>query len=141
MSIEEKIKQVATEHFSDYSFVLDNWYDADTAIDKLALPAIVCLLPVSGNLQYRNGKSYDTVNIALAFLKAVPRNANGEDNDKAFNDMKDTGRAFIKQLNECGYFEPIDGTIINYYTIYEQLSSIVTGVFFELSLKAKLGRC
>lgn len=140
MTIEEKIEQIATDKFSGYSFVLENWYDADAAVERLALPAIICLLPVSGNVVYRNGRNYDTVNISLAFINTVPRNANGKDNDTAFNEMKDAGRRFITELNACGYFEPIEGQV-NYYTIYEQLSSIVTGVYFELTLTAKQGRC
>ncbi len=140
MTIEEKIGQLAADKFSDFSYMLEDWYDADMAVERLTLPAIICLLPVSGNIEYRNGRNYDTVNIALAFIKAVPRNANGEDNDKAFNEMKDAGRRFIAELNKSGFFEPIGG-LINYYTIYEQLSSIVTGVYFELTLTAKSGRC
>lgn len=140
MTTEERIEHIATEKFSDYSFVLEDWYSADAAVERLTLPAIICLLPVSGSVEERNGRSYDTVNIALAFIKAVPHDADGRENDKAFNEMKDTGRSFIAELNRCGYFEPVTGPV-NYYTIYEDLSSIVTGVYFELTLKEKQGRC
>ena len=140
MSIEEKIKRVAeSPAFSGYSYVFENWYDASTAVSRVSLPAIITILPASGNVLFRNGRTYDTENIAIAFVDKVPRNANGEDNAAAYNRMKAVGLDFIRALNASGYFEPL-AEQQPYQVICEQLSDIVTGVFFSLQLQER-GRC
>lgn len=139
-SIEEKIKAVAkSEAFAGYSYIFENWYDADTAISRATLPAIIAILPVNGNITFRNGRTYDTENIAIAFVDKVPRNANGEDNAETYNRMKATGIQFIKALNASGYFEPL-AEQQPYQVICEQMADIVTGVFFSLQLQ-EVGRC
>lgn len=139
-SIEEKIKEIANSPaFDGYGYIFENWYDASTAVSRVALPAIITILPVNGNILFRNGRTYDTENIAIAFVDKVPRNANGEDNEKAYNRMKAVGIKFIKALNASGYFAPL-AEQQPYQVICEQMSDVVTGVFFTLQLQ-ELGRC
>ena len=87
----------------------------------------------------QGGRTYDAVDIAIAFVDKVARDADGEDNAAVYNRMKSVGVEFIKALNASGYFLPIDGTI-NYQVLCEQLSDIVTGVMFTIRLQEQ-GRC
>jgi hypothetical protein len=70
----------------------------------------------------------------------VDKEADGRDNETVYNAMKTTARAFINALNASGFFKPIEGEVA-YNVIYEQLSSIVTGVVLQLQLKELVGRC
>lgn len=138
-SIEEKIEQIAKESLSDYSYIFADWYEASMQVSKASLPAIISILPVSGSIEFRNGRTYDTENVAIAFVDKVTKDADGSDNAEVYNRMKQAAVTFIKALNNSGYFDPIDGSQ-PYQVICEQLSDIVTGVMVELQLKEK-GRC
>lgn len=140
MTIEEKIKEIAkSEPFAHMSYVFEDWYGADAALSRTTLPAIIAILPVSGTIRVANGRTYDAVDIAIAFVDKVARDADGEDNAAVYNRMKAVGVDFIKALNASGYFLPIDGTL-NYQVLCEQLSDIVTGVMFTIRLQEQ-GRC
>ena len=135
MSIDEKVRAIANSaEFADLSYVFENWHDADTAIERVALPAIICVLPFSGSVEFKNGRTRDQENCAIAFVDKVPRNALGWDNSETYNRMKERGTAFLKAINASGYFEPLPD-VVPYSVICEKLSSIVTGVMFDVQLK------
>lgn len=141
MTIEDKVRGIASEQFSEFSYVFEDWYTADKVVEKTALPAIIFILPVSGILQYgQHGRIKDAENCAIAFVDKVDKEADGRDNETVYNAMKTTARAFINALNASGFFNPIEGDVA-YNVIYEQLSSIVTGVVLQLQLKELVGRC
>lgn len=141
MTIEDKVRGIASEQFSEFSYVFEDWYTADKVVEKTALPAIIFILPVSGILQYgQHGRIRDAENCAIAFVDKVDKEADGRDNETVYNAMKTTARAFINALNASGFFKPIEGEV-PYNVIYEQLSSIVTGVVLQLQLKELVGRC
>lgn len=141
MTIEDKVREIASEQFSEFSYVFEDWYTADKVVEKTALPAIIFILPVSGILQYgQHGRIKDAENCAIAFVDKVDKEADGRDNETVYNTMKTTARAFINALNASGFFNPIEGDVA-YNVIYEQLSSIVTGVVLQLQLKELVGRC
>lgn len=141
MTIEDKVRSIASEQFSGFSYVFEDWYTADKVVEKTALPAIIFILPVSGILQYgQHGRIKDAENCAIAFVDKVDKEADGRDNETVYNAMKTTARAFINALNASGFFNPIEGDVA-YNVIYEQLSSIVTGVVLQLQLKELVGRC
>lgn len=141
MTIEDKVREIAGEYFSGFSFVFEDWNTADTVLEKVALPAIIMILPVSGVLQFgQHGRIKDAENTVVAFVDKVPKEADGRDNEAVYQDMKVAARAFVKRLNESGYFDYIQGDVA-YNVIYEQLSSIVTGVALQLRLKELVGRC
>ena len=141
MTIEDKVRSIANEQFSEFSYVFEDWYTADKVVEKTALPAIIFILPVSGILQYgQHGRIRDAENCAIAFVDKVDKEADGRDNETFYNEMKTTARAFINALNASGFFNPIEGDVA-YNVIYEQLSSIVTGVVLQLQLKELVGRC
>ena len=141
MTIEDKVREIASEQFSEFSYVFEDWYTADKVVEKTALPAIIFILPVSGILQYgQHGRIRDAENCAIAFVDKVDKEADGRDNETVYNAMKTTARALINALNASGFFNPIEGDVA-YNVIYEQLSSIVTGVVLQLQLKELVGRC
>jgi hypothetical protein len=141
MTIEDKVREIVGEYFSGFSFVFEDWNTADTKLDKVELPAIIMVLPVSGVLQFgQNGRIKDAENTIVAFVDKVPKEADGRDNEVVYNEMKVAARAFVRRLNESGYFNYIQGDV-PYNTIIEQLSSIVTGVALQLQLKELVGRC
>ena len=140
MTIEEKVREIAAE-FEGYEYVFEDWNTADKVLDKLPLPAIILILPVSGVISIgKYGHVRDAVNCALAFVDKVPKEADGQENGEVYNDMKQTARQFVAKINESGYFVPITGDI-SYNVIYEQLSCIVTGVVLQLQLKELVGGC
>lgn len=141
MTIEDKVREIVGEYFSGFSFVFEDWNTADTKLDKVELPAIIMVLPVSGVLQFgQHGRIKDAENTIVAFVDKVPKEADGRDNEIVYNEMKVAARAFVRRLNESGYFNYIQGDV-PYNTIIEQLSSIVTGVALQLQLKELVGRC
>lgn len=139
-TIEKIIKGVATEKFGDFSYVFDDWETADEKLDRLSYPAILCVLPASGMIEVRNGRVYDTENIALAFLDIAPRDADGEENEEVYTRMKVAGARFINELIKSRKFEGLDGRQ-QYQTIVERLSSIVSGVMYSLTLTQAIGGC
>lgn len=141
MTIENKVREIVGEYFSGFSFVFEDWNTADKKLDKVELPAIIMVLPVSGVLQFgQHGRIKDAENTIVAFVDKVPKEADGRDNEVVYNEMKVAARAFVRRLNESGYFNYIQGDV-PYNTIIEQLSSIVTGVALQLQLKELVGRC
>lgn len=140
MSIESKIREIAKEKFPSFSYVFEDWNGAAEQIDRVSLPAIMCILPVGGYLKFSRGTVKDCEDCMLAFVDKVFRDANGEDNERVYSSMKETAASFIKALNESRYFEPIDGNI-RYSTILESASAYFTGVSVEISLKELQGAC
>lgn len=140
MSIEEKIKEVAHEHFPNYGFVLEDWNGIDRAVDKVDLPAIVVFLVESGTLSFKNGRCRDAEDVIFAFIDKVPRDADGDDNTTACLRLKYVAKSFIGRLQQTGYFEPISEDV-QYNTLYEVLASNVTGLMFRVRLKEAAGVC
>lgn len=134
MTIEEKCREVAGEVLPDFTFVLADWYDADRIISKSEMPIVLRVLPVGGTLEIRNGRSVDNENSAIAFLDVVPKDATGEENAAVYNRMKAAAVKYADALGKSGWFEPF-AEPIPYTVIYEQLSSIVTGVMLDVVLK------
>ena len=141
MTIEDKVREIAGEQFSEFTYVFEDWFTADKKLEKLQLPAIIFILPVSGVFHFgEHGRIKDAENCLIAFVDKVPKEADGRDNETVYNGMKTAARAFIASLNASGYFDYIQGDV-TYSVIYEQLSSIVTGIALNLRLKELVGRC
>lgn len=140
MSIESKIREIAKEKFPNFSYVFEDWNGAAEQIDRVSLPAIVCVLPVGGHLLFNHGTVKDREDCMLAFVDKVTRDANGEDNEKVYSAMKESAASFIAAMNKSRYFEPIDGSV-KYTTILESASAYFTGVCVELTLKELQGAC
>lgn len=139
VSIEETIKDIASKCLPTYSYVFDNWYDADARLEHLTYPAILCVMPTSGQTTIKNGRVYDTEYIAVALLDEVPRGAEGEDHELVYSRMKEAGAGLIRAINGTGIFAPIER--VDYSIICEKLSTIVSGVMYSLTLTQRVGGC
>ena len=135
MSIDDKLKQIAeSDAFKDFTYIYANWYDADAMLNRMALPAIIHILPVSGVIERHKGRVADQESCAIAFVDKVPHDADGEENKVVFNRMKEKASAFLDAVEKSGWFEPI-AEQVQYDVIYESLSDIVTGVMISPVIK------
>lgn len=139
-TIRETLREIAEKEFQGWTYLFEDWDTADTKLEKLSYPAIVSVVPISGQTEVKNGRVFDTVNIAIAFLETVPRGAEGDDNGEAIDRMKVAGSKFIQAINKSRKFEPLEGK--QYYeTIIERLSTIVSGVMYSLQITQRIGDC
>ena len=139
-TIRENLRAIITKTFPDWTYLYEDWNTADTKLEKLSYPAIVCVLPTSGQTEIKNGRVFDTVNIAIAFLDMVPRGAEGEDNGEAIDRMKVAGAKLIRAINVSRQFGQLEGK--QYYeTIMERFSTVVSGVVYTLQLTQRIGDC
>ena len=139
MTIDERIRNIASETFPEWTFVFDDWYKADKTIGKVQLPVMLELLPVAGAITLRNGMVRNQQTCAIAFLDRVTRDAQGDDQSEVYNRMVTAAEKFVRALNASGAFEPVEN--VTYYVIYEQTATIVTGVYLDLTLVETIGRC
>ena len=139
MSIDEKIREVASRALPSWTYVFDDWYGADKSITKVDLPVVLNILPVAGTLAERNGMIRNAQSCATAFLDKVRRDGTGGDQSEVYNRMLRAAEAFIHELNASGYFQPVEN--VQYYVIYEQTATIVTGVYLDITLTELVGRC
>ena len=140
MSIEDKIREIAKEKFEGFSYVFEDWNGAAEVVDRVDLPAIICILPIGGYLDMARGKVKDSEDIILAFVDKVQRDANGNDNEQVYTKMKSVAARFLSEMNASRFFEPIGGKV-RYTTILEQASAYITGVSVELTVKELQGGC
>ena len=140
MSIEDKLREIVGAKFSGYSYVFEDWNGADRVLNKVALPAIICILPTGGYMDVGATGIKDSEDLLLAFVDKVARDADGDDNEKVYTRMKGVARSFIVAMNESYYFAPIGGQV-RYTTILESGATNITGVLVELSVKERQGGC
>lgn len=133
-SVESKLKEIVEKEFNGVSWVFDDWKSIDRAIGRVRLPAIVCVMPVSGVFTFNRGRVKDEPNCYIVFMDKVPKDANGDDNEVVYSRMKDMAKRFVVRLNESKHFEQIDGQV-PYDVISEKLSDILSGIGIALSLK------
>ena len=138
-TIESIIRDIAAEQFGEFSYVFENWEDADAKLEKIPYPAIVCVLPTGGSVSMRTGRVFDTEYVALAFLDLAPMGAEGEDNKEIYTRMKLEGWRFIECINATRQVEPL--MTVPDETICERLATVVTGVLFQLTLQQQHGGC
>ena len=138
-SVEKKIKSVA-ESMVGFTYVYEDWTRADLRLDRLPLPAIINLLPVSGAMSLKLDQFKDKPNCMFVFVDKVNKDADGKDNDAVFERMKSAAMVFIARMNDSGLFEPIEGDI-PYSVILEKLSPIVTGISISVQVKEAKGVC
>ncbi len=138
-SVEKKIKSVA-ESMVGFTYVYEDWTRADLRLDRLPLPAIINLLPVSGAMSLKMDQFKDKPNCMFVFVDKVNKDADGKDNDAVFERMKSAAMVFIARMNDSGLFEPIEGDI-PYSVILEKLSPIVTGISISVQVKEAKGVC
>ena len=139
MTIEESIKKIAEEQFSECGYVFANWYEADERLNKTACPFIMALVPVYGSIRRRNGRKRNRETMMIGFFDKVPRGASGEDNAEVYNRMRELATGFVEKIEQSGMFEPLPEEI-EYQPWVEKFSDIVSGVVLTLEL-VTVGAC
>lgn len=134
MSIEESIKKIAEEHFSECGYVFANWYEADERLNKTQCPFILALVPVDGRIRRKNGRKRNRETLMVGFFDKVPRGANSEDNARVYNAMREKAERFVDAVERSGWFEPLPDDI-PYQPWVEKFTDIVTGVVLTLDLE------
>ena len=139
MTVEQKVKSVA-ETIEGLTYVFENWTKADIRMDRLPLPAMVNLLPVSGSFKLKNNQFKDQPNCMFAFFDKSLRDSTGTEYDTVVDRCKSLAIEFIARLNESALFEPIEGEI-NYSVSLDKLSTSVSGIIVSVQLKEVIGVC
>lgn len=139
-SVESKLKEIVMEKFVGVSWVFDDWKAIDRKLSKVDLPAIVCVMPVSGVLTFNRGRVKDKPNCYLVFMDKVPRDADGDENEEVYSRMKEMAAKFVTEVNKSGYFECVEGDV-PYDVISESMSDILSGVGVALSLVESQYKC
>lgn len=136
MNTREKVEAIASEVFAGRTLIFADWYEADRILERASFPAIVCVLPTGGNIMSKNGRVYDTNEVAITFIDKAAKDAKGSELMEVHARMLEDAVKFCTAVGKSRYFEPIEQA--QYTTIYEQLSTIATGVMLQLSLKSKM---
>lgn len=134
MSIDEKCSELVGRVLPEFTYVFSDWYDGDRLVSKLPLPIVMRILPVGGTMTLRNGRVWDAENGAIAFIDKVPKDATGEENAERYDAMKEAAKVFLSEAVREGLIEPLTNNV-TYQVIYEQLSTIVTGVMLDIVLR------
>lgn len=137
MTVEQKIKSVV-DKMAGVTYIFDNWQTANIRLDKLSLPAVLNLLPVSGSLSLGMTQLKDYPNCMIAFMDKSDFDFDGTENDSVIERCKNMAKEFVLNLNRSGLFEQVTGDI-PYSVFYDKLSVNVTGITISLQLKELSG--
>ncbi|WP_294533331.1 hypothetical protein [uncultured Bacteroides sp.] len=136
-SVEKKIAKIA-EKVPGATYLFDNWATANVRLDKLPLPAIINLLPVSGKFHIGRTMLKDYPNCMIAFADKTEYDFDGKMNDEVIERCKGLAVEFIKEVNKSGMFEWVSDDI-NYSVFYDKLDVNITGIVIELQLREVQG--
>lgn len=139
-TVESKLKEIVGEQFPGMSYVFDDWKAIDRKLSKVSLPAIICVMPVSGVFTFSRGRVKDKPNCYVVFIDKVPKDADGDENEEVYSRMKDMAKKFVSEVNKSGYFEPVEGDV-PYDVITEKMSDILSGIGVPLSLRESAYSC
>lgn len=137
-SVERKINKVVQMMDAGLTYIFDNWATANVRLDKLPMPAVLNVLPVSGSFNLTARRMRDFPNCMLAFLDKTDFDFDGKENDEVLERCKNLAMQFILTANESGLFEQIEGDV-NYSVVYDKTDVNLTGIVIELQLKEKQG--
>lgn len=132
MTVEEKVRKIVEQMGVTYLF--ENWQAANVRLDKMQLPAVMYVLPASGNLNVGLMQMKDFPNCMIAFMDKTKHDFSGEENDVVIERCKSLAREFILNVNRSGMFEPVQGDI-QYSVFYDKLDVNVTGIVIQIPLK------
>ena len=136
-SVERKIASVA-EKMKGITYLFDNWATANVRLDKMPLPAIINLLPVSGKFVISRTQLRDCPNCMIAFADKASFDFDGVENDAIIERCKEYAVTFISELNKSGLFEWMSDEV-PYSIFYDKLDVNITGIMIELKLKEVQG--
>ena len=67
-TVESKLKEIVEKKFSGVSYVFDDWKAIDRKLSKVSLPAIICVMPISGVFTFNHGRVKD---ILCSWIKCL----------------------------------------------------------------------
>ena len=141
MSVESKIKSVAdTFQGEGVSYYFGDWARTNIALDSNILPAIVYVMPASGEIDLSAGNIRDKENALIAFLDKTTFDFEASENNIIVENMKALAMRFFVACNNSGLFDPIGGKL-PYRVVYDMLDVNVTGITFEVPIKEVTGKC
>ena len=123
-SVERKIASVA-EKLEGVTYLFDNWATANVRLDKMPLPAIINLLPISGKFVISRTQLRDSPNCMIAFADKTKFDFDGVENEEVIERCKGYAVQFIRE--------------VPYSVFYDKLDVNVTGIVIELKLKEVQG--
>ena len=129
-SVERKIASVA-EKMKGITYLFDNWATANVRLDKMPLPAIINLLPVSGKFAISRTQLRDCPNCMIAFADKASFDFDGVENDAIIERCKEYAVTFIRELNKSGLFEWMNDEV-PYSIFYDKLDVNITGIMLSL---------
>ena len=77
------------------SYLFDNWQTANIRLDKIKLPAVLNLLPVSGTFNLGRQQLRDCPNCMMAFMDKTKFDFDGTENDAVIEGCKNKAKEFI----------------------------------------------
>jgi hypothetical protein len=89
--------------------------------------ALLYVLPPSGDLDFDYSQVRDYPQSQIAFVASTEFDFEGEENDNIIEQMKRLCIRFVKNLNESGLFEQIEGRL-SYRVLYGYFDQNVTGI-------------
>ena len=106
-TVEQKIKSIV-DKMEGITYIFDNWRMANVKLDKVPLPAVINILPVSGSFNLSKSQIKDFPNCLIAFVDKIDLDFDGTKADQKVELCKSYAKEFILRLNESGLFEYVD---------------------------------
>jgi len=119
-------------------FLSDTGAPANVRLDKMPLPAIINLLPISGKFVISRTQLRDSPNCMIAFADKTKFDFDGVENEEVIERCKGYAVQFIRELNRSELFEWVSDEV-PYSVFYDKLDVNVTGIVIELKLKEVQG--
>lgn len=136
-TVEQKVHSIV-DKMEGVKYLFNNWAQANVNVDGVDSPTIIYVLPPSGQLYLHNDIIKDYPQSQIAFVAPTEFDFEGEDNDNIIERMKRLCIRFIKEVNDSGLFEQIDGGV-QYQVLYDHFDENMTGIVATLTLKETRG--
>ena len=137
-TVEKKIHRIVDSMGADVAYQFMNWAQANVELDRVDKPSVIYILPPSGDLNFHWAQVKDRPDAQIAFVSPTDFDFEGAANDDIIEQMKRLCIRFVKELNESGLFEKIEG-VLKYRVLYDYLDRNVTGIVIEPKLKEEEG--
>lgn len=139
-TVEGKVRDIVLKLGEDVEYRFYNWTQLNAEMDRITKPTIVYVLPPSGDF-YIDGlrqEIRDYPEAQIGFLCSTEFDFESDENDAIIERMKRLCYKFIRNLNESGYFSPLEGKL-PYQLVYDHLDENVTGVIITPKLEEEEG--
>ena len=135
-SFEHKIEAVVATLTIKPTFTGGSWYKANILLEKLTLPAVIYITPISGDLLRAGNIFLDAPNCLLAFVDKIDMDAPWEQSVECLDRMKKLAEEFIFRA-EQSYFKHIDNP---HYSVLEDRTDVnLCGIVLEAKIEERQG--